>query len=150
LSGSILTAVVAAGAFAALLSASSGLLLSVGSVLATDLLGGRNRDFRLATISVVTVPTVLALLLPTGDLILSVGLAFALAASTCCPVLILGIWWRKFTWPGAMAGMGVGGVLVLVAMVINLASVHTGEWAPWFIEQPALLTVPIAFLTTIV
>lgn len=149
-SGQILAAVLAAGAFAALLSASSGLLNSVGGIVATDLLGGRGRDFRMATIVVALIPAMLAILLPIGDLALSVGLAFALAASTCCPLLILGIWWRRFTWPGAMAGMCVGGGLVGTAIVLNLVSNYTGGWAPWFINQPALFTVPAAFLVTVV
>lgn len=147
--GQIVTAVLAAGAFAALLSTSSGILISSSVILATDIFPGRGRDFRLAIILLALLPTVMALLLPTNDLVLSVGMAFALVASTCCPPLVLGIWWRKLTRQGAMAGMGVGGVLVLIAIVLTMVSAHTGGWAPWFFTQPALVTVPVAFLTTV-
>ncbi|PXY37548.1 cation acetate symporter [Prauserella flavalba] len=148
--GQILVAITAAGAFAAFLATASGLLVSVSGVIATDLLGGKVRDFRVATIVVAAIPAGLAVLLPIDDLSLTVGMSFALAASTFCPLLVLGIWWRKLTWLGAMAGMSVGGGLVLTAVVLGAISARTGGWAPWFIEQPALITVPAAFLFTIV
>ncbi|MEU3272083.1 cation acetate symporter [Saccharomonospora sp. NPDC006951] len=146
--GQILVAITAAGAFAAFLSTSSGLLVSVAGVIATDLLSGKVRDFQVATIVVAAVPAALAVTLPVEDLSLSVGMSFALAASTFCPLLVLGIWWRRLTWLGAMVGMCVGGGLVLTAVVVNAISVRTGGWAPWFVQQPALFTVPAAFLTT--
>lgn len=146
--GQILSAVTAAGAFAAFLSTSSGLLVSLAGVLSTDILPGRVRDFRLATVLVALIPMVIALLLRPDDLSISVGMSFALAASTFFPLLVLGIWWRKLTWPGALAGMIVGGGLVLAALVVNIVSGYSGDWAPWFADQPALITVPAAFLTT--
>jgi Na+(H+)/acetate symporter ActP len=148
--GQILGAVTAAGAFAAFLSASSGLLVSVAGVLSTDVLPGRVRDFRLATVIVAVTPMALAITLRPGDLSLSVGMSFALAASTFSPLLVLGIWWRRLSSTGAMAGMIVGGGLVLVALGVGIVSSYTGDWAPWCADQPALITVPAAFLTTIV
>ncbi|MBB5854247.1 Na+(H+)/acetate symporter ActP [Amycolatopsis umgeniensis] len=148
--GQILGAVTAAGAFAAFLSSSSGLLVSVAGVVSTDVLPGRVRDFRVATGIVALIPFALAVLLPSEDLSLSVGMSFALAASTFSPLLLLGVWWRKLSWPGALAGMLVGGGLVLTALVVNIVSKYTGGWAPWFSNQPALITVPAAFLTTYV
>ncbi|HET6285376.1 MAG TPA: cation acetate symporter, partial [Amycolatopsis sp.] len=148
--GQILGAVTAAGAFAAFLSSSSGLLVSVAGVVSTDVLPGRVRDFRVATAIVAFIPFALAVLLPSEDLSLSVGMSFALAASTFSPLLLLGVWWRKLSWPGALAGMLVGGGLVLTALVVNIVSKYTGGWAPWFSNQPALITVPAAFLTTYV
>jgi Na+(H+)/acetate symporter ActP len=93
------------------------------------------------------VPLVLAIALPETDISLSVGLSFALAASTFCPVLVIGIWWRRLTWVGAAAGMLVGGGLVLTAVALNIVSEYTGSWAPWPVVQPALITVPAAFAT---
>ncbi|GAA4543142.1 sodium/solute symporter [Amycolatopsis samaneae] len=146
--GQILAAVTAAGAFAAFLSSTSGLLVSVAGVVSTDVLPGRVWDFRLATGITAVIPMVLAATLRPDDISLSIGMTFALAASTFCPLLVLGIWWRKLSWPGAMAGMTVGGGLVLAALVINIVSGYTGGWAPWFTNQPALISVPAAFLTT--
>ena len=148
--GEILGAVIAAGAFAAFLSTSSGLLVSVAGVLSTDVFKSRVRDFRFATALAGVLPLTAALLLRPSDLSLSVGMSFALAASTFCPVLLLGIWWRKITWVGAAAGMLTGGTLVLTALALTTISGYTGGWAPWFVQQPALFTVPLAFLAVVV
>ena len=147
--GQILGAITTAGAFAAFLSTSSGLVVSVSGVLSTDVLRGRVRDFRFATAIAGGVPLALAIAIRQQDISLSVGMSFALAASTFCPVLLLGVWWRKLTWIGAAAGMVVGGGLVLVALMVHTISGLTGEWAPGVFGQPALITVPIAFLTVI-
>ncbi len=148
--GEILGAVTAAGVFAAFLSTSSGLVVSIAGVLSTDVFRGRVRNFRFATVLAGVVPLVLALLLRPGDISLSVGISFALAASTFCPVLLLGIWWRKITWVGAAAGMVLGGGLVLTALALTIVSLYTGDWAPAFLQQPALVTVPAAFLAVVI
>jgi Na+(H+)/acetate symporter ActP len=148
--GQVLGAVTTAGAFAAFLSTSSGILVSVAGVVSTDVLPGRVKGFRVATVLVAILPAALALLLKPEDLVVSVGMSFALAASTFSPLLVLGIWWRKLTWPGAMAGMTVGGGLVIGALVLKVVSDYTGDWAPWYAGQPALITVPAAFLVTVV
>lgn len=147
--GEVLGAVLTAGAFAAFLSTSSGLVVSVSGVLSTDVLRGRVRDFRFATAIAGGAPLALAIVLRPSDISLSVGMSFALAASTFCPVLLLGVWWRRLTWVGAAAGMVVGGGLVLASLVLNTVSGFTGGWAPSVLGQPALITVPIAFLTVI-
>ncbi|MCT2586601.1 sodium/solute symporter [Actinophytocola gossypii] len=147
--GPILAAVLTAGAFAAFLSTSSGLVVSVSGVLSTDVLRGRVRDFRFATAVAGGAPLALAIVLRPSDISLSVGMSFTLAASTFCPVLLLGVWWRKLTSVGAAAGMVVGGGLVLAALVLNAVSGFTGNWAPALLLQPALVTVPVAFLTVI-
>ena len=45
-----------------------------------------------------------------------VGLAFAIAASTFFPVLVMGIWWPKMTKNGAIAGLltGIVGSFVMI------------------------------------
>lgn len=149
IAGQVVTAVVFAGAFAAFLAAGSGLVFSVAGVVSTDMLPGRIRDFRLATLLMAVLALVLALVLRPGDLALSIGMAFALAASTFCPVLVLGVWWRGLTAQGSLFGMVAGGGLVLIALGLNLVAGHTGDWAPTLVEQPALITVPVAFLVTV-
>jgi Na+(H+)/acetate symporter ActP len=147
--GEILGAVTTAGAFAAFLSTSSGLVVSVSGVLSTDVLRGRVRDFRVATAVAGGVPLALAIALRQSDISLTVGMSFALAASTFSPILLLGVWWRKLTWVGAAAGILVGGGLVLAALVVSTVSGLTGDWAPAVVNQPAIITVPAAFLTVL-
>jgi len=146
LGGEILGAITTAGAFAAFLSTSSGLLVSVSGVLSTDVLRGRVRDFRFATAVAGGVPLALAIAVRQSDISLTVGMSFALAASTFSPILLLGVWWRKLTWVGAAAGIVVGGGLTLTALVISTISGLTGGWAPGWVSQPAIITVPSAFL----
>ncbi|MFD2418115.1 sodium/solute symporter [Amycolatopsis pigmentata] len=149
LGGQILGGVTMAGAFAAFLSTSSGLLVSVAGVVSTDVFKGRVSQFRTAAVIVGLVGATLALALRTTDLSLSVGLSFALAASTFAPLLVLGVWWRGLTWPGAVAGMVVGGGLVLASLAANIISGYTRNTMPWFVVQPGLITVPAAFVVTI-
>ena len=89
--GQLLAALVAAGAIAAFLATSSGLLVSVAGALSTDVLRGRVRDFRLAAIIGGLVPIGLALAAASLELSRTVGLVFAVSASTLCPLLVLGI-----------------------------------------------------------
>jgi Na+(H+)/acetate symporter ActP len=143
----LLGGLVAAGAAAAFLSTSSGLVVSLAGVLFTDVLRGRWKDFRLAALLSAVLPLALALTVTRLDFALTVPLVFAVAASTFCPLLVLGIWWRGLTARGAAAGVLVGGVLstsaVLATLFVPLPSGLVGA----LIYRPAILTVPVAFLT---
>jgi cation/acetate symporter len=143
---------VAAGAFAAFLSTSSGLLTSVAGVLSTDVLGhGSVRDFRRAAGVAGVVPLILALRVSGLDVSQVVGLAFAVAASSFCPMLVLGIWWRGLTPPGAVAGIVTGGGAAVGAVLLTIfvGSVG-GGWTAALLAQPAAWTVPLAFAVMIV
>ncbi|MEU7829245.1 MULTISPECIES: cation acetate symporter [unclassified Nonomuraea] len=143
--GDLLTALVTAGAFAAFLSTSSGLTVSVAGVIAQDLLKGSVRSFRAATLMAVAVPLALALwarALPVADV---VGLAFAVAASSFCPLLVLGIWWRRLSTTGALAGLLVGGGLASAAVLATITGGPYDGLAGALLAQPAAWTVPIAF-----
>jgi Na+(H+)/acetate symporter ActP len=147
--GQILGAVVMAGAFAAFISTGSGLLVGVAGLVSTDVFRGRVSHFRVAAGIVAVVAFAVALALRPIDLSTSVGFAFALAASTFSPLLVLGVWWRGLTWPGALAGMIIGGCLVLAALAVNFVRGHLGGPTYWYSVQPALVTVPVAFVVTI-
>lgn len=147
--GIALAALVAAGAFAAFLSTSSGLLLSVAGVLSTDLLPRRLGDFRIAAHVGGVVPIVAALGATRLDFSLTVSLAFALAASTFCPLLVLGIWWKGLTDRGAVIGMLVGGGVAVAAVGSTLAGVAPEGAAGVLLARPALVTVPLTFLVMV-
>src|SRR5205814_207439 len=129
-------------AFAAFLSTSSGLVVSVAGVLSTDVLRGRVRDFRLVSLMTAAVPTALALAIMGQDISQSVALAFAMAASTFCPLLVLGIWWRGLTAAGAASGLVAGGLLVLGAVLLGATQPHSGDWLSAIVRQPAAISVP--------
>ncbi|MFP5345468.1 MAG: cation acetate symporter, partial [Actinomycetes bacterium] len=162
--GDVVSALLVAGAFAAFLSTSSGLVVSVAGVLSQDLLHGdalRVRRsggsphvrsvgrFRLATALAVVVPLALSLFTARVGLADTVGLAFALAASTFCPLLVLGIWWRGLTAAGAMAGLVAGGAAATVAAVVTMLGGAISGWPGVLLAQPAAWTVPLAFVVMV-
>jgi Na+(H+)/acetate symporter ActP len=79
----------------------------------------------------------------------AVELAFAVAASTFFPLLLLGIWWKGLTPPGAIAGLTIGGGLSATAVIATLAGYTGTGWGGALIAQPAAWTVPIALFTMI-
>lgn len=147
--GDALAALVAAGAMAAFLSTSSGLVVATAGVLSTDVLPGRVRDFRVAAVIASAVPVAVALTLTEMDISRVVGLAFAVAASTFCPLLVLGIWWRGLTSIGAATGLLVGGLSSLSAMALSVVTGGRSSQLSWLLGQPAALTVPLAFATMV-
>ncbi|MCS0599648.1 cation acetate symporter [Streptomyces sp. LP11] len=147
--GDLLGALVAGGACAAFLSTASGLTMSVAGVLAQDVLptlGIRHvRHFRLATLPAIAVPTAAGTVagdLPVAD---AVGLAFAVSASSFCPLLVLGIWWRGLTPPGAIAGLLLGGGSALTAVTVTIAGGARSGWPHTLLAWPAVWSVPVGF-----
>ncbi|MBJ8348389.1 cation acetate symporter [Antrihabitans sp. YC2-6] len=153
LPGQLLAALVAAGALAAFLSTSSGLLVSIAGVLSTDVLRGRIRDFRAAAVLAGAVPLVLSLAVSSFDVSRAVGLVFGVAASTLCPLLVLGIWWRGLTAAGAATGLVAGGFVAAGATVASLlGGVSEDVWRGWpaaVLDYPAALSVPVAFASMV-
>jgi Na+(H+)/acetate symporter ActP len=150
ITGDLLGALLAGGAFAAFLSTASGLTMSVAGVISQDVLPSRGvRHFRLATLFAVAVPlavSVVATNVPVAD---AVGLAFAVSASSFCPLLVLGIWWRGLTPPGAGAGLVVGGGSALTAVMATRAGLAPEGWAHTLMAWPAVWSVPLGFLTMV-
>jgi cation/acetate symporter len=156
LPGEILAGICAAGAFAAFMSASSGLLVSIAGTLSHDLwpqltggappVGVRGRiRFRIAAVAGVILPIAIALLAQGLDIGLLVGWAFALAASTFCPLFLLGIWWRGLTAPGVIAGILSGGGVATTGIFLDLAHIGSSGTLGALLAQPAIVSVPIAF-----
>ena len=151
--GELLGSLVTAGAFAAFLSTSSGLSVSVAGVLSQDIMPrwgiGGVSAFRWATLLAVSVPYILAVIGQRVPVANAVGLAFAVAASTFCPLLVLGIWWRRLTDAGAITGLVLGGVLSGGAVVVTIAGSTQNGWPAALLTQPAAWTVPLAFLAMV-
>ena len=158
LGGELLAALTAAGAFAAFTSTSSGLLVSMAGTLSHDVRrprGGtehpveRMRRFRVTAVAAMVVPTLIALVARELDISVLVGWAFALAASTFCPLFLLGIWWRGLTARGAIAGMAAGGLVASSGIVATLVAEPSPTMLGALLAQPAVLSVPVAFLTMV-
>jgi Na+(H+)/acetate symporter ActP len=147
--GAWLAALTTAGAFSALLCAGIGLLSGVAGTLSTRLFGGGVRGFRRSAWLAGLVATLLALTTTGVPLAVLAGWAFALAAATLCPLLLLGVWWRRLTWPGAVAGIAVGGGATLAAIVLHVAGVGHSGWPGVLLALPAVWTVPLGFVAMV-
>ena len=147
--GTMLGALVAAGAFAAFLSTSSGLLISMSGALSHDIMGRGVRAFRTSAIVIGTVMTGLGIFVASISINVLVGWAFAVAASTFCPLLLLGIWWRRLTWIGALGGLILGGGSSSVAVILTMVGVGKTGWPAVLLGEPAIWTVPLAFLAMV-
>jgi cation/acetate symporter len=146
LPGELLSALVAAGAFAAFLSTASGLLVLVAGALSQDVLGSTSvAGFRRAAAIGGAVALVLGLAVEPFDINRLVGWAFAIAASSFCPLLVLGIWWRGLSARGARAGLLVGGGGASAAILSTMLGLAPGGWLGSLLGQPAAWTVPLAF-----
>lgn len=73
--------------------------------------------------------------------------AFAVAGSALTPVIVLSIWWRRTTGPGAVAGMATGGILAVVMFLI--ASFIEPSALRELLAAPTLLAAPVATCVTI-
>ncbi len=168
--GSLLAGFTAAGAFAGFMTTFSGLLVSLTGALAHDVYGSMLRPkatpwqrimaFRLAAVGAGTVAMLLGTLVESFDINMMVGWAFAIAAASYFPMLIVSVWWRRTTALGASLGMLLGGTVALAAIVSTMLADKKilpalAEWYavnPVFrtlAEQPAIWAVPFA-LTVIV
>jgi Na+(H+)/acetate symporter ActP len=158
--GQILSGITSAGAFAAFMSTFSGLLVSMSGALAHDIYGKILRPqaspgerliaFKWAAVAFGIIAMGLGLQVESFDINMMVGWAFAIAACSYFPLLLLGAWWRGLTMPGAAAGMLGGGLLALTAIVCSMLidkKVLVIEVSPvirTLMEQPAIWGVPLS------
>ena len=149
--GDVIGALVAVGVVAAILSSTSGVTFAISSTLTQDLLRRRLRGvagFRVGVLITISVPFAFAFAARDYNLADMIVMAMAVGASTFAPVLMLGIWWRGLSVPGAISGMLTGGIsstsAVLLALFVDLPEAI----AP-YIAAPAVVTVPLAFAITI-
>lgn len=147
--GDLLTALVVAGALAAFLGTSSGLIVSLSSAVSQDLFHGTVRSFRWAALFCTAVPLVVALATAPQGLVTSVGTVFVFAASALSPIILLGIWWRRLTARGAVAGMLVGALSCAAALLASAALGPSAGWLSSALAQPGLWTIGAATLTTV-
>ena len=162
--GDVLAGVTSAGAFAAFMSAFSGLLVSMSGAWAHDIYrkilrpnsspDARVAAFKGAAVVFGAFSVGLGLLVETFDIAMLVGWAFAIAAASYFPLLLLGAWWRGLTMPGAAAGMLLGGTASLMAIIWSMLSDKKVVPMPEplvksLCEQPAIWGVPLALATMV-
>jgi len=160
--GQVLSGITAAGAFAAFMSTFSGLLVSMSGALAHDIYGKMLRPasspaqrlaaFKISAVVAGAIAMGLGLLVETFDINMMVGWAFAIAAASYFPLLLMGSWWRGLTKYGAAIGMLLGGILSLAAIVTHMLLdkkmlvIQASPLVRTLLEQPAIWGVPLAIL----
>lgn len=145
--GTVLTAVVVGGAFAAFVSTSSGLCVALAGVISRRFFAGSVKGFRRGALIAALVPCALALATSSSALAGVIGSVFALTASTIAPLLLSGIWFKGTSPAGAIAGLAVGAASCAAALALGWLGVGASQ--PWagLLTQPALFTVPLACAT---
>lgn len=164
--GYILAGITSAGAFAAFMSTFSGLLVSMSGALAHDIYGrilrpqsspeARLRAFKVAAVLFGGISMLLGYWVESFDINMMVGWAFAIAAASYFPLLLLGSWWRGLTKYGAAIGMLAGGFLSLVAIVTSMLidkkvlDLSLSPLMRSLMEQPAIWGVPLSLTIMVV
>jgi Na+(H+)/acetate symporter ActP len=158
--GEVLRAITAAGAFAAFMSTSSGLLVAVAGALAHDLYARtlrprasprqRQLAFQLAALAAGGVAVLAGLQVERFYINMLVGWAFAIAASSFFPLLVLGIWWKQLTVVGAALGTCLGGLAASLSILVTMwrgqdYSLYPGTALDTLLAQPAIWSIPLAF-----
>jgi cation/acetate symporter len=124
----VISGLVAAGGLAAALSTADGLLLAIANALSHDIYY-KMLDPNAPTIRRLTVARVLLFLVAVGaaytastrpsDILAMVGWAFSLAMAGNFPALVMGIWWKRATTAGAIAGIIAGFGLCIFYLVVT-------------------------------
>ncbi len=175
LGGELFFAFISAVAFATILAVVAGLTISASTSFAHDFYtnvihhgreaspGEEVRVARITAFVVGGVSIFLAIQLATINVAFLVGLAFAVAASANLPVIVLSIFWRRFTTAGAISGLAVG-LLSSITLIILSPSIMgidpdtlkigrhiISNHAPIFpLTNPGIISIPLGFIAAIV
>lgn len=165
LAGDVFFAFISSIAFATILAVVAGLTISASTSFAHDLYSNvifhgsprhHNEEVLVARITAFVVGAVAILIAivlgPTFNVAFLVGLAFAVAASANLPVIVLSIFWKRFTTEGAVWGLATGlvGSLALIVVspsIMGLDGKHLIHAAPLFpLENPGIVSIPLGFV----
>jgi len=159
LGGEVLLGVVMAGAMAAILSSAVGLLIQMTTTVAHDgytiLLRPQSSEAQRVRVAQITgiVLTVIAvglsIVLKEENVAQLVGLTFGIAASTFAPVLLMTVWWTRYTRQGVVATFIVGLIVSLLFTAAKYMGIEAVLGLPVLVN-PALYGVPAAFAAGII
>ena len=131
----VITGLVAAGGLAAALSTADGLLLALANALSHDVYykiinpnAPAKQRLIVSRVLLVVVAVLAAWTASTRptDIVAMVAWAFSLAAGGLFPALVLGIWWKRATTQGAVAGILAGFFMTLFYLIITRYFPHIG------------------------
>lgn len=164
----VVSGLVAAGALAAALSTADGLLLTITSTLSHDIYyrivrPDASTQLRLViSKSLLLVVAVLAATVAAekpGTILSMVAWAFSIAGSAFFPALVLGVFWRRATPTGALAGMAVGTFLAIYYIIrvefdsipwLGISGLRMGPWLYVQSTSAGIYGVLAGFFTIVV
>ncbi|WP_047979739.1 solute symporter family protein [Ornithinibacillus contaminans] len=160
--GDFLLAFVSAIAFTTIVAVVAGLVISATAAFSHDIFHhilkkGQStekeqlRAARWTAVGIGLISTLFALRLETINVTFLVSMTFIVAAASNFPVLVLTLYWKRFTQVGAMTAMVSGLVASLVLMVLGPHIMNVdGGWiarAPIIgLYNPGIIAIPIGFL----
>ncbi len=164
--GDFLLAFISAIAFTTIVAVVAGLVISATTAFSHDVYHhiikkGKSsekeqlRAARWTAFSIGMIATLFALRLENINVTFLVSLTFIVAASSNFPVLLLTIYWKRFTRAGAMIGMAAGLVASLTLLIIgpHIMNIEGG----WIHRQPLIMlfnpgivAIPLGFLGAII
>jgi cation/acetate symporter len=162
--GNLLLGFLSAVAFATILAVVSGLALAGAAAISHDIYARVIRQgkateteelrvSKLASVALGIVAVLLGIVFEKMNVAFMVALAFGIAASANFPVLILSMYWKGLTTRGAVVG-GYSGLVAAVLFVLFSKSVWVtvlgNAQALFPYDQPALFSMPLAFLVTFI
>ncbi len=162
--GEVLFAIVTALAFATVLGTVSGLIVAASGAVANDLMDKFFRRNMVGSTKVIAAKTtaitvgilsvILGIMFRGVNVGFLVGLAFAVAASANFPAIIMVLFWKHTTAKGIIASILVGtfvsmGIILMGPEMFQLYGYTRADaWVP--IGQPAIIAMPLSFITLIV
>ena len=166
LGGDFLLAFVAAIAFTTVVAVVAGLVISATTAFSHDIYHhiikkGKTtekeqlRAAQLSALAIGFVSTIFALGLKNVNVTFLVSLTFIIAASSNLPVILLTIYWKKFSKAGAIIGMILGLVSSITLLIIGPHAMNVNDGL--FLRDPiihlynpGIIAIPIGFLGAIV
>ncbi|HEX6959096.1 MAG TPA: sodium:solute symporter family protein [Ferrovibrio sp.] len=154
----VIAGLVAAGGLAAALSTADGLLLAIANALSHDIYyrminphAETKRRLIISRVLLVVVAIIAAWVASTkpSTILSMVAWAFSIAASGLFPALVMGIWWKRTTNTGAVAGM-IAGYGVCVYYLVMTQFYHMPLWFGIKNVSSGLFGLPVAFIVTYV
>lgn len=157
LAGDLFFAFISAVAFATILAVVAGLTISASTSFAHDFFtnvihhgkehrpGEEVKVARITAFVVGAASIAIAILLgPNINVAFLVGLAFAVAASANLPVILMSVFWKRFTTQGAVWGLGVG--LAGSIFFILIGPTGMGENAIFPLQNPGIASIPLGLV----
>jgi cation/acetate symporter len=158
--GDLFLAIISAVAFATILAVVAGLVIAASGAVAHDVWtrvvrrgeADEHEEVRVARMAAIGLGVVAIgvsmLAGPKFNVSILVGLAFAVAASSNLPALLMALFWPRFNTTGAVAGV-LGGLLISLVIIVLSPPVWPGpdsHGSPIALRNPAIISIPAGFL----